>query len=65
MSLGGLPRKGEAMRRGKRVKIVELPKADPIEIRYVVQTGIPVEIPAMEPAKVEVIKGPDKKFVRR
>jgi len=53
------------MRRGKRVKIVELPKADPIEIRYVVQTGIPVEIPAMEPAKVEVIKGPDKKFVRR
>jgi hypothetical protein len=53
------------MRRGKRVKVVELPKADPVEIHYVVQPGIPVEIPVMEPVKVETIKSPERKFVRR
>lgn len=53
------------MRRGRRVKVVELPKADPIEIHYVVQPGIPVEIPVLEPAVIETIKGPDKKFIRR
>lgn len=39
------------MRRGKREKIVQQPKSDPVETRYVITKGIPVEIPV--PQKVE------------
>jgi len=53
------------MRHGRRIKVVELPKADPIEIIYVVQPGVPVDIPALEPDKVETTRGLEKRAPKR
>jgi hypothetical protein len=52
------------MRRGKVVRVVELPEAPPTEIVYVVTPGIPVEIPVLQPEKIETGKDLEKRITK-